>query len=117
MATLEDPLVSSVLPLPDTSHADITLECTAVNHSEAPFMGVLRGRFGTVAFEQRVSLPAGARQVLKLSPATHAQLRLAQPELWWPAGYGEPHLYDVELTLDTRGETQDRKRFRPASGR
>jgi len=112
MVTLEDPLVSSVLPLPDTSYADVTLECTAVNHSNKPFGGILHGKFGTIDFLQRVSVPANGKQVLKLSSDTHKQLRIAKPELWWPAGYGEPHLYDVELTLEGRGETHDHKAFK-----
>ncbi len=109
VVTLEDPLVSSVLP--DTSHADLTLECVAVNHGDKPFTGMLRGRFGTVAFEQRVVVPAGGRVPLKLSPQTHPQLRLDKPELWWPAGYGEPHLYDVELTLQRGSDLIDRMTF------
>ena len=111
IVTLEDPLVSSVLPLPDTSHADVTLECVARNHTGKPFSGTMRGRFGEVSFEQRVTVPANSTQTLKLSPATHPQLRIAQPQLWWPAGYGNPHLYDVELTLEGRGETHDTQSF------
>ena len=102
----------SVLPLPDTSYADIHIECNAVNHSGKEFRGTLRGRFGTVAFEQQVSVSAHGAAVLKLSPATQKQLRMARPELWWPAGYGAPHLYDVELVLESHGETVDRKVFK-----
>jgi hypothetical protein len=109
--TLEDPLVSSVLPLPDTNYADVTIECFAVNHSGKPFTGTLRARLGEVEFEQRVSLPANGRTVLKLTPNTHKQLRITNPKLWWPVGYGEPHLYDVELTLQDQTGTQDHKAF------
>jgi len=112
MVTLEDPLVSSVLPLPDRSYADLTIECTAVNHSDKLFTGTMHGKFGTVDFLQRISIPANGKQLLKLSPDTHKQLRIAKPELWWPTGYGEPYLYDVELTVEGRGETHDRKRFK-----
>jgi hypothetical protein len=111
MVTLEDPLVTSVLPLPDTSHADLTLECVAVNHGDKPFTGILQGRFGSIVFDQRVTVPAGGTQPLKFGPETHKQLRLEKPELWWPAGYGEPHLYDVELKLKSGNETFDRKTF------
>ncbi len=111
--TLEDPLVTSVLPLPDVSHADVTVEVFAVNHSAKPVSGTLRGRFGNIAFEQRISLGASERQIVKLSPATHHQLRIANPSLWWPVGYGDPHLYDVELHLEgKRGEVHDRKQFK-----
>ena len=101
--TLEDPLVTSVLPLPATDHADVSIEVFAVNHSAKPVSGVLRGRFGTTSFEQRVSLAASERQAIKLSPQTHHQLRLNNPELWWPVGYGDPHLYDVELRFEGKG--------------
>ena len=99
--TLEDPLVTSTLPLLDTSHADIALEFVAVNHSSKPVTGIVRGSFGNIRFEQRITVPASARQVVKLSPETHKQLRMENPELWWPVGYGEPHLYDVELRMES----------------
>ncbi len=98
--TLEDPLVTSTLSLADSSRADITLEVFAVNHSDRPASGTLRGTFGNVRFEQKVSVPASGRQTIKLSPATHRQLSIRNPELWWPAGYGEPHLYDVALRME-----------------
>ncbi len=110
-ATLEDPLVSSLLPLPDVSHADVSMEVFAVNHAAKPFTGTLRGRFGEVSFEQKVQLAANERKAIQLSPATHRQLRLSQPALWWPVGYGDPHLYDVELRLEGRGSA-DRMQFK-----
>ncbi len=110
--TLEDPLVTSVLPLPQVSRADVHMEVFAVNHTAKPFAGVLHGKFGEVAFEQRVQLAPNERKALKLSPNTHAQLRLEKPQLWWPVGYGEPHLYDVELRLEGRGGVLDRKAFK-----
>jgi beta-mannosidase len=35
-------------------------------------------------------------------------LRVDEPELWWPRGHGEPHRYDVDVTLtDAAGESLD----------
>ena len=61
--------------------------------------GTLRGRFGEVRFEQRVSLDAAAtdrQERSSLIPPRIPALRLKNPKLWWPVGYGDPHLYDVE---------------------
>ena len=110
--TLADPVVRSVLPLPDTSYADVTVACTATNASGKEFRGVLRGRFGAVTFSQQVRVPAHGTAVLTLSPAIERQMRIARPELWWPVGYGAPHLYDVELVLEGYGETIDRVSFK-----
>jgi hypothetical protein len=110
--TIENPFVSTILPLPDTTSAGISVEVDLVNHQPKPFSGTLRGSFGEVRFEQRVTLAAGERKTVKLSPMTHAALRLQNPKLWWPAGYGEPHLYDVELSfIDVKGHALDSKSF------
>jgi hypothetical protein len=110
--TLEDPLVTSTLPLPRIDSAEISLEVVAVNHTSHSVSGSLRGTFGSVTFEQTISLKPHAREVIKLSPATHKQLHVENPELWWPAGYGEPHLYDVELRVEAQDKTLDRKVFK-----
>jgi len=101
--TLEDPLVTTALPLPDTSHADVSIEVDLSNHEIKPVTGILRGRFGDVQFEQRVTLGGSDRKRVKLDPSTHSALRIAAPKLWWPAGYGEPHLYNVELLFEAPG--------------
>ncbi|KPI10469.1 Beta-mannosidase [Actinobacteria bacterium OK074] len=36
------------------------------------------------------------------------RLEVPDPEVWWPRGYGEHPLYDVELTLRQNGEPLDR---------
>ena len=111
--TIEDPLVTSKLPLPDTSHADVSLEFFAVNHTANPVSTTLHGRFGEITFDQRISLAANESQIVKLSPQTHHQLRITNPQLWWPVGYGDPHLYDVDLRLEgKRGDLHDRKQFK-----
>ena len=99
--TVEDPLISTTLALPDTSQADVIIEVVLRNHEVRAIAGTLRGRFGDTAFEQKVNLEASAVQTVKQT------LSLKNPKLWWPAGYGEPNLYPVELKF----ETSDTKSF------
>ncbi len=110
--TIEDPLVRTTLSLPDISRADVRIEVPLRNHEAAPVAGTLRGRFGDVVFEQPVTLAAASTQTLTLDPSTHPALRLTKPRLWWPNGYGEPNLYDVELRFEVNGTTSDTKAFR-----
>ncbi len=109
--TIEDPFVSTALPLPDISSADITIEADVVNHQSHPFNGILRGRLGDVRFEQRVTLAGMERNKIKFGPATHPTLHLRNPKLWWPVGYGDPNLYDVVLTLEANGKELDARKF------
>jgi hypothetical protein len=99
--TLQDPFVRFELPLPDTSYADTFLQVSLRNESSEPIMASLHGKLGEVAFSHSVDLPAAGAETVELDPSTHPQLRLVEPRLWWPNGHGEPHLYDVELWVET----------------
>ena len=110
--TIEDPFVTTTLPLPDTSRADVGVQVTLQNHERKAVTGTLRGRFGDVAFETAVTVEASAEKTVKLDPSTNAALRLQNPKLWWPAGYGDPNLYPVELKFETAdGQVSDRASF------
>jgi hypothetical protein len=109
--TIENPLVKTTLPLPDTSHADVRVEVSLRNHESKPVNGTLHGRFGDVTFEQPVMVEAASTRVVVLDPSTHPALRLNNPKLWWPAGYGDPNLYGVELKFATAGKVSAAKSF------
>ena len=109
--TIENPFVATTLPLPDTSRAEVAIETTLRNSSSQPVAGSLRGTFGTVPFETAVTVEAGATKAVKLDPSTTPALRLANPKLWWPAGYGDQNLYPVELQFVTGGKASDTKKL------
>ena len=111
VVTLGDPLVTSVVC--SSSQADVSIVVDLVNHQGKRVDGTLRGHFGDIALEQRVSLDAFARKSVVLDSTTQAGLRLEKAQLWWPAGYGEAFLYDVELRLEGRDHhLLDKKAFK-----
>jgi hypothetical protein len=110
--TIESPYIRTILPLPDTTQADIEVEVSLNNHESKPVSGILRGRFGEIAFEQQVSLDAASTKTVVLNPSTNPSLRLSNPRLWWPAGYGDQNLYNVELRFDVDNKTSDSKSFK-----
>jgi hypothetical protein len=110
--TIENPFVLSDLPLPDTSSADLHIETTLRNHISSQVKGLLRGKFGDVVFEQPVLLDSSETKIVVLNPSTHPSLRLKNPKLWWPNGYGSQNLYNVELEFITSdGNTSDSRSF------
>lgn len=110
-ATIENPYVWTQLALPDTSSADVFMEVVLRNHEEAPVNGVLHVRYGDVALRHEMAIDAGSARVVRLHPEIHPQLRLKNPLLWWPAGYGEPNLYNVEMRFEANGQTSDYTSF------
>jgi len=91
---IESPLVTTTLPLPDTSRAAVTIEATLRNLDATPASGKLRGHFGETPFETAVTLEASAVKTVKVS------VELTKPKLWWPNGYGDPYLYPVEMRFE-----------------
>ncbi|HET6181062.1 MAG TPA: discoidin domain-containing protein [Candidatus Sulfotelmatobacter sp.] len=111
--TIEKPFVSTTLPLPDVSHADVHVQVTLRNYDRKEVVGTLRGEFGSLRFAKHVTVPAGSDLTVKLDPSTTPALHLQAPKLWWPAGYGDPSLYDVKLSFETGlHNVSDRKSFR-----
>ena len=108
---IEDPLVTTTLALPDTTHADVTIQATLRNLDTKAVSGTLRASFGDVAVEMPATIDAGATNVVELSPATQAALRLVNPKLWWPVGYGDPNLYPVSISFVVDGNVSDQTSF------
>jgi hypothetical protein len=110
--TIEDPFVTTDLALPDTTAADISIEVTLQNRNAEAVTGIFSGKYGDIEIEEEVSLEPNGLKVVKLDPSTHPALHLEKPNLWWPKGYGEPYLYDVELVFSEAGMVSDRKEFK-----
>ncbi|HPR32758.1 MAG TPA: discoidin domain-containing protein [Prolixibacteraceae bacterium] len=111
--TLEHPFVYFDLPLPDTSFALINLELFAQNGSNESISGTLKGSIGAVHFDYPVRLEAGKQQKIVLNADKIPELKMMNPILWWPNGYGNPHLYEVQLLFRTdNGIVSDELRFK-----
>jgi hypothetical protein len=109
--TIDAPFVTTTLPLPDITHADIAIEATLHNQETASVTGTLRARFGEVTVEAPVTLDPSGAKTIRFDPSAHPALRLAQPKLWWPVDYGEPSLYPVAMSFVVNGGVSDSTSF------
>ncbi|HEX8465565.1 MAG TPA: beta galactosidase jelly roll domain-containing protein, partial [Abditibacterium sp.] len=105
--TVRDPYVTSDLPLPRLDSADLRVQTTLSNASDAPQTGVLTGTFGNTTFRQPITLAAGETRLVTLTPETTPALRVRNPRLWWPNGYGQPNLYALHLSFAANGMVSD----------
>ena len=110
--TVGDPDVVTTLPTPDLSVAEVEITIPVSNAGDVAADAIVRAGFDDVAVEQRVSVPAHGTVVARFRPADHAALRVRQPRLWWPNGYGEPALHDLRLSVGTGADVSDRRRLR-----
>ncbi len=110
--TVADPLVTSVLPLPDTTSATLTAEVIVKNHDANTVNGTLEGKVGDVTFQKPVSLAAGEEKTVVFDVKDFPQLKMENPRLWWPKGYGAPNLYDANFTFKADDKVSDTKDFK-----
>lgn len=110
--SLSDPLVRSVLPLPDTTSAVLTPEVFVRNNSDKPLAGTVKGYVGDIRFEQDVLLEAGEERLVTFNLLNYPQLMIESPELWWPKGYGEQNLYDSGFIFEIDGSVSEEISFK-----
>ena len=53
-----------------------------------------------------------SKDVKVVGKKNFANINIPNPQLWWPNGYGEPELYDYEVSLIRKGEVLDKKKGR-----
>lgn len=104
--TVEDPFVWSEVP--SLKKAVLHVEGTLVNHSGVPISGDLtakisseKGRRTTIT--KKVSLDPGQTLNVAFLP-----LEMANPQLWWPNGYGDQPLYSLELSFAVGKSVSDK---------
>jgi exo-1,4-beta-D-glucosaminidase len=104
---LRHPFVVTELPLPETNRATLRLTAELENATASPVQGVLRGRIpgATLAFAQPISLGPREKKEIAISPKPVLQ----HPRLWWPRGYGEQALYQLDLSFEAGGKISDRQ--------
>ena len=123
---IQEPLVTSDLPLPKLDSADLKIQAFLRNDTPRPQKGILKGMIGNdVAFQQSVEIPAattnlGANSLtttnagttlVTLDSSNTPPLHLKNPKLWWPNGYGPQNLYPVTLSFEQNGSISDEKKF------
>jgi hypothetical protein len=105
-----DAQVVTTLPdLPDRSTAEVRIVVPVRNVSSAVAPVTVQAAFGDVVVSETVTLAAGASGTVTFAPEGYPQLRLRDPQLWWPNGYGYPHLYALTLTATHGATVSDRR--------
>jgi len=103
---LKQPYVSTTLPLPDISSADVRISFDLVNRAandvEINLQATLidpRGK--SIPFAQPAKLAAGESRHFDWDSGSFPGLHLKNPSLWWPAGIGGQPIYSLKLTAKT----------------
>ncbi|WP_106829743.1 galactose-binding domain-containing protein [Parabacteroides pacaensis] len=106
---MEDPWIRSELPT--WQQAELSVATNVKNASSAPrkvvFSGIIQP--GNIHFSKTIQVEGNTNNRLSVSKNDFSQLVIDNPKLWWPNGYGEPHLYTCKLTCSVDGKVSDEK--------
>ncbi len=86
----------------DPAFLDISTEL--VNPTSSPQTGTLIAQIGGEEWTREVTIEAGQQITVQMDP-----IRVAQPQLWWPNGMGEPHLEQLDLRFEQNGTLSDKE--------
>jgi hypothetical protein len=100
----------TTLPKPDRSEADVEIEVPLDNAGSAATDGELMATFDDVKITKHVHLDPG-ETVVRLEPAEFAALKVQNPKLWWPNGYGDPALHTLHVSFATGAKTSATKQI------
>lgn len=109
---LGDPHVNTVLPRADNSLAELNFAVPVINDSATERAIEVEARFGDVTLRQSAQLAPRSTTTVRFAPESFTQLRIRNPELWWPNGYGAPKLHDLALSVRTDGIVSDARKVR-----
>ncbi len=106
---MQDPWVRSYMPTLDK--AMLSLQSELKNVGEKARKVTLRGTVmpGNIKFEKTINVEAGRTGRIKIDRNDFPSLEISNPKLWWPNGYGEPHLYTANLEVLADGQVTDSK--------
>ncbi|MDE7346127.1 MAG: glycoside hydrolase family 2 [Muribaculaceae bacterium] len=97
---LGDNQVITDLPLPCVDYADLTINTSLENTSTYEKDIKLRIKLGgKELLSAAMRLHPFENRELSLTPSDFEALRVYNPRLWWPNGYGKQELYDMEIEV------------------
>ena len=101
-----DANVTTLLPLPRTDEADITVVVPVESGHPAAVAAEIEAQFDSILVRKTVTVNPGLNE-FTLRSREFPQLHLEHPRLWWPNGYGPANLYSLRLRVAEHGVPSD----------
>ncbi len=105
--SVENPFVKSKINPTNQNEAALTIESIVINHSETAIKTTVKAQFENILLNQEVNLEPKEKKVVVFSPEEFPQLNLTNAKLWWPVTMGDPNLYTIELSAETKNTVSD----------
>ncbi len=107
--SIENPFVETKVDLETLKSAELIVSVELSNYSENNLSGVLKCNIAGSTIEKTVSLSGINTIPVSFSPDEYKELKITDPELWWPNNLGEPVLHELELSFELNHTVSDQQ--------
>jgi hypothetical protein len=97
---LGDSHIITDLDLPDTTKAHIKIKVPLKNYSKVSKKILVTAKIGEIQVRKKITLKAEEKRITVFSAKDFPKLTIKNPRLWWPNGYGNQELYNLELSVN-----------------
>ncbi len=104
---IQNPIFRSSIPVPDTTKATLWIKATLNNYSSSQSTGTMQASIGGISVSQPCTVQANAAKEVIFDTTKFPELRMTNPNLWWPSGYGGQYLYALTLKFSIAGAVSD----------
>ena len=106
--SVEYPFVQSKIDLETLKKAELNISAEVQNHLTYPVTGSLTAIIEKISLYQKFSLSAGEKKIIVFNADKYEKLIVNNPRIWWPTNYGNPELYQLELTASVNNKISDK---------
>ncbi len=104
---IRSPFVSATVDKNTLNDAQLTIQTELENSTQSNISGILKVDFSLGTFEKNIEIPAGETVSCRFTDNDFKQLNVHNVKLWWPNGFGEANLYDVNISFVSKNKTID----------
>lgn len=97
---LSESFVYSKLDTENLKEAELILSTKIKNNSNQKTTFTLNGKFENSNFSKKLILQPNEIKTIVFNSDSIKELKVVDPKLWWPIGYGKPNLYTLELSAN-----------------
>ncbi len=93
-------------------YAELTVATVLTNHTGIEQSATVNAKFNNVNISQEVVLGPNEKREVFFRPGSYSELKINNPELWWPNNMGDQPLHDIRLDVIVDNARSDHDSFR-----
>jgi len=102
-----NPQVVTHFPAAPESEADLTVEAVVHNAAAQRMNGIVAADLEGLHLTQPIVLAANETRTVRFTPDQFPNLRIRNPQLWWPQQMGTPALHELKMSVSTAEAPSD----------